>query len=434
MADLEYIDFTPMREVVEDGNVRWVPDKLSRRINGLPEIFWSGVPLQEGDEPFYKAGEPWHEANHWALTKATATLGGHPKTVKKVMEHLVAYASWLESKGLDWRHFPSRKEDRAVVLFRGELIGQRDRGSLKPSTTSARMRAVLHFYRHCQVYGLVDRKSPLWKDRQVVIRYFDTFGFTRTLQRTASELSIPNNARPGDRLEDGLTPLRQEHAVRLLEFTKEQGLMELNLMLSLGALTGARISTITTLGVKNIEDALPDDQTPDSYLVPVGPATGVNTKFDVSGNLMVPKFLRDSLLEYAYSTHRVMRQGLASEANRGVLFLSMRGNPYGPNSMNPLMSDLRERAVSAGLRFMESFKFHQTRATFGTWLMGVALKHMDTAGAVAFVRDAMLHKHEATTLGYVRFLEKSKAKAQVASEFSALFSGIANRDWNQHNA
>lgn len=46
------------------------------------------------------------------------------------MEHLAAYASWLESMELDWRHFPMRKEHRAIVRFRGELIGQRDRGSL----------------------------------------------------------------------------------------------------------------------------------------------------------------------------------------------------------------------------------------------------------------------------------------------------------------
>src|SRR5438105_2693047 len=81
-----------------------------------------------------------------------------------LMKHLTAYASWLEFMELDWRHFPVRKQDRALVLYRGELIAQRGRGSLAPSTASARMAAVIQFYRHAQAYRLVERKSPMWKD------------------------------------------------------------------------------------------------------------------------------------------------------------------------------------------------------------------------------------------------------------------------------
>lgn len=421
MADFDTIKFTPMREVIEDGRVRWVLDKLGRHFEKLPQIFWSN-------------GEPWHEANHWALTKVTNTVGGHIKTATRLMEHLVAYGAWLESKEMDWRHFPVRKDHRAVVLFRGELVAQRDRGSLKPSTASARMRAVIQFYRHCYVYGLVDRKSAMETDRQVTVRYFDATGFQRTIMRMSSDLAIPNKTRSGLRLEDGLTPLRTADATRLLDFVKEEGLTELHLMLSLGVLTGARLETITTLRVKDIESAFPDPQVPDTYHLRVGPGTAVKTKFGVSGELLVPKFLIDELLQYCYGRSRLGRQHLAVEANRNRLFLSMRGNPYGPNSINPLMSDLRKRGVAAGLRFMQSFKFHQTRATFGTWLMGVALSATNAKSAVAFVRDAMLHRDERTTFLYVRFLEEQPAKIQVAKEYSAVFSGVISRDWSPHRA
>jgi len=296
------------------------------------------------------------------------------------------------------------------------------------------MAAVIQFYRHADIYGLVDRKSPMWEDRQVVVRYYDTVGFERTLVRTSSELAIPNRSRTGLRLEDGLTPLRTDDAVRLLEFAKEQRLHEISLILSLGILTGARIETITTLGVKDIENARPDAETPDTYRIPVGPGTGVNTKFDVSGELMVPKFLINNLREYAYSMRRLRRQGLASKANRRLLFLTVRGNPYESGSFNRLMTDLRRRALGAGMRFMGSFKFHQTRATFGTWLMEVALRVAGTKAAVAFVKDAMLHKDERTTFLYVRFHERTPVKAAVANEFSAIFSGVVNRDWNQYHA
>lgn len=421
MANFETINFMAMREVVEDNSIRWVPDRLGRCIDKLPQIFWSD-------------GEPWHEANHWALARATSGKGGHIKTVTSLMTHLVAYASWLESVDLDWRHFPLRKGERAVVRYRGELIAQRDRYSLAPSTARARMAAVIQFYRHCHAYGFVQRKSPMWTDRQVLIRYFDTVGFERSIVRTSSELAIPNRTRPGLHLEDGLTPLKIDDAVKLLDYTKEQGLYELSLILSLGVLSGARIETIATLGVEDIERAYPDVQTPDSYKLRVGPGTSVKTKGDVSGNLLVPRFLIEELKDYAYSIQRLRRQDLASKANRRRLFLTIRGNPYESSSFNRLMTDLRRRAVGAGLRFMGGFKFHQTRATFGTWLMGVALQNTDTKTAVAFVRDAMLHKDEKTTFLYVRFNEEMPIKVALANEFSAAFSGVVNRDWSQYRA
>lgn len=138
MANLEFINYTPMREVIEAGSVGWVPDKLAPPINELPQIFWSN-------------GVPWHEANHWALTKATSLRSGRVKTIRSLMKHLAAYASWLELKeGRDWRHFPLRKQDRTPVIYRGEVIKQRDRGSLAASTAHERMAAVIQFYRHAK--------------------------------------------------------------------------------------------------------------------------------------------------------------------------------------------------------------------------------------------------------------------------------------------
>lgn len=422
MAKLESIRFTPMREAIEDGIARWEFDKLGRRIDKLPQIFWD-------------SGEPWSEANHWALIKALSTVGGKIKTVLSLMKHLTPYASWLESTGMDWRHFPMRMTDRAIVQFRGELIRQRDElGVLAPSTATSRMAAVIQFYRHAQIYGFVGQSSPMWRDRQVLHRFFDPVGFERTMLRISSELAIPNRRRIGEQLEDGLTPLRPEHSAMLLDFTQRAGLQELHLMLSIGLLTGARIETISTLRVKNIEGALPDDSMHGFYRVRVGPGTGVNTKFDVSGDLLVPDFLMDALKRYAYSMRRLRRQALASDKNRGRLFLTVKGNPYEASSFNRLMTDLRRRAVAAGLHFMRRFKFHQTRASYGTMLMGLALDVTSAKNAVAFVCGAMLHKDEATTMRYVRFIQNVPVKALISKEYTAVFSGVVNRDWSQFHA
>ena len=413
MARLELIRYTPMREMLDGGEVSWVNDPLTRVINKLPQIFW-------------KTGTPWAEANHWALEKATSVRGSDLKTVTSLMKHLVAYASWLERSEIDWRQFPTRSADRSIFRFRGHLIAERSERRLKPSTTTARMRAVIQFYRHAQHYGLVGTSSPMWTDKQVVIRYFDSVGFERSLLRTSSELAIPNRARPGTVLEDGLTPLRHEHLEELLAFTRDHGPREIHLMLSIGALTGARIGTITGLRVKDIEGAFPDSQLPSLYCLPVGPAVGVPTKFGVVGNLLVPDFLLEELKSYAYCMSRMARQAIAGQENRGRLFLTSRGNPYESSSFNRLMTDLRRSTSS--MQFMTQFKFHQTRATYGTWLMELALEVTTEAAAVAFVRDAMLHRDEATTLKYIRFRQNGKVKAKLSNGFNALFSGLRTRN------
>lgn len=419
MARLELIRYTPMREVLVGGEVSWARDPLARAAEKLPQIFW-------------KSGEPWSEANHWALEKAMSVRGSDLETVRSLMKHLAAYAWWLEHSEMDWRHFPARSADRSIFRFRGHLIAERSRGRLRPSTATARMRAVIQFYRHAQHHGFVGTGSPMWSDKQVVVRYFDSVGFERSLLRTSSELAIPNRARPGTVLEEGLTPLRQEHLEELLAFTRKHGPREIHLMLSIGSLTGARIGTIAGLRVKDIERAFPDPQLPSLYCVPVGPAVGVPTKFGVNGNLLVPDFLLEELKSYAYSMQRLARQAITAKQDQGLLFLTSRGNPYRSPSFNRLMTDLRRRTAS--MQFMAEFTFHQTRATYGTWLMELALDVTREAAAVAFVRDAMLHKDEATTLKYVRFRQKGKVKAKLSSEFTALFSGLSTRDWGGGDA
>lgn len=410
-----------MRESVSDGKVNWEVDRLAEPISKLPQIFW-------------KNGEPWSEANHWALTKAQQSNGSHIKTVTALMKHLNAYASWIELEKVDWRHFPVRTGTRPIVRFRGELVKQRDLGIMMPSTVTARMNAVIQFYRHADSFGLVSRKTPMWKDEKVLLPYFTLAGFKRTMLLISSELRIPNKTRHGEKLEDGLFPLKMEDATKLLQFTDEEELIEIHLMLSLGILTGARRETISTLGINDLELARPEKFMPGFSQIRVGPGTGVKTKFSVSGNLLIPNFLLESLRNYAYSMRRLARQAQASSQNRDKLFLTVRGNLYEPPSFNRLMTDLRRRAISRGLLFMNNFKFHQTRATYGTLLMEISLKASNTKAAIAFVRDAMFHKHESMTLRYVRFIENNPIKQNISKEFSQIFSGIINRDWNKFYA
>lgn len=410
MANLEYIHYAPHRAEIAGDVVNWVPDKIVRPVERLPQIFW-------GD------GQPWSEVNLWALEMGRSR-DTKLKSVTSLMEHLHKYANWLEEEGLDWRHFPQSKEERVLVRFRGALINARDQHALSPSTTTARMRAVIRFYRYAAGHNFISRDAPKWKDRVVLLKYFDTVGFERTMLRITTDISIPNRKRPGFVLEDGLLPLTEAHTKDLLQFAKTNASDELYLMLVIGCFTGARLSTITTLRASAIEQAICDPMVPGMWIVPVGPGTGTVTKFDVSGDLMIPGELMTILRHYATSRRHLERVIKAEQQHKSLLFLTRHAKPYMTRAVDREMVTFRRKGQAAGLKFLQKFKFHQTRATFGTWLMTICLKTVNVKASIEFVKRAMHHKNEITTFGYIKFIEHTQTKIEVANAFTEAFLGL----------
>lgn len=418
MAFLESVNFTPWRIDASNGTLSWASDAIRSPLPSLPQIFWV-------------SGENWYEANLWALEKLY-NQHNHVSTVLSLFKHLHAYANFLEESSLDWRHFPIKLSERSVVRFRGHLIRKITTGVLSSSTARSRMNAIIQFYCYTAENNLIDANMPLWRERSIIVRFFDTAGFQRAVKRMTTDLAIPNRVAPGVRLEDGLQPISDDNMTELLSLTARTETEEIHLMLLLGFFTGARFGTISSLTIESLELARPDPYINGVWLVRIGPGTKVNTKFNVSGELMVPKPLYESLRLYAYSVRRLKRETKATAEYRSLLFLTSRGNPYSNTAMGVLMSSLRRKGVASGLRFMARFKFHESRATFGTWLMKLALTVAPTGAAIEFVKSAMFHKHESTTFRYVKFLECAKGKQEAAKAFHEAFSGLHDRSWDEY--
>ncbi|MBK1681422.1 site-specific integrase [Rhodocyclus tenuis] len=415
MATLEYIHYTPHRPEVDAGEVKWLSDKAIRSVDRLPQIFW-------------QSGEPFREVNVWALEMAR-NRDVKLRTVISAMEHLHKYANWLErvEPPVDWRHFPQSKAERVLVRYRGYLIDQRDADALKPSTTTARMSAVIRFYRFASGRNFISREAPKWQDKTVVLPYFDTAGFQRAMTRVTTDLSITNRARSGLRLEDGLLPLTQEHKLDLLEFAHHNVSPELYLMLMTGFFIGARLGTIISLRTTALDNAISDPALKGMWLVKAGPGTGISTKFDVHGALMIPNQLMAQLRAYVTSRRHLDRVTKAAAGDKTLVFLTRFSAPYKVTSVDREMVDLRRAGQAAGLKFLQKFKFHQTRATYGTWLMKLCLEVSSVKASIAFVKDAMFHKHEATTFNYVRFIEKTKESIAIEKVFAESFMGLSTR-------
>lgn len=420
MARLEFISFTPHSVVVGANGELLVKANINRSIPNLPQLFWDD-------------GTAWVEANLWALERLSDDRIDY-ETVKRTMKHLRTYAKFLDTREFDWRHFPIRKPEQPLRKFRKWLLEEVEESAIALSTASNCMAAVIQFYRYADANELVGSQVPMWQDRLAVIPLYDSKGFKRTIVRLSSELSISKRQRVGTVLEDGLLPVRAEHMTELLRYTAEHAAEELHRMLSIGFFTGARIGTIVTLTIASLETALEDPHAPGIYRIAVGPGTKISTKFSVKGEIMVPSAVLKELKRYASSTRRLHREAKANKGDKQLLFLNRSGEAYTVEAINRLVYEMRKNAVSSGLLFMSRFKFHQSRATFGTWLMQLLLNTGKKTDAIGMVRDALLHKDESTTWKYIKFLENSRAKAHFASEFNAAFTGLSNRDWSVVNA
>src|SRR5690606_34836521 len=131
------------------------------------------------------------------------------------------------------------------------------------------------FYRFARDEGLINTKYAMWTEHAFKTYYTDLTGFKRSITGQSTDLSIPNKSPPGNRLEDGLTPLSEPHMMELIKYTRSEASEELHLMLTIGFFTGARLSTITSLRIDTLELAREDQYISDLYLLRVGPGTKV---------------------------------------------------------------------------------------------------------------------------------------------------------------
>ncbi|KWE65850.1 integrase [Burkholderia ubonensis] len=419
MATLERITYTPHVVSASDGTIRYEPS--SRKvIENLPQIFWSD-------------SLPWREANLWAVERASSR-DTSLRTVNSNLSNLLNYANFLETHDLLWFVFPVRKADRCLVRYRGWLIDERNAGRLSPSTASEFMRNVVLFYRWLVSRGLLVTHAPLWRDQVAYLRFFDSVGFERTVVRVSTDLAIPNRKSPGERLEDGLLPVSANDRDVLLSFAKANTTPELYRMLAVGFFTGMRIGSISDLKIRTLQNAVRDPSASGLYRISIGPGASppVHTKFGVTGQVWIPEALLEDLLDYATSVRRSKRQAAARREDKDLLFLTRQGNPYcrrdseQSTAINTEMASLRQAGAAAGVNVLTAFHFHQARCTFATEIATIALRSGDPLNAIALVKNALLHRDEATSFRYIKFVSTTPAKQAASNEFMRVFSGLSH--------
>ena len=326
-----------------------------------------------------------------------------------------------------------KKQDRCLVRFRGSLIRSREAGILAASTATKIMRNVIAFYRWLQAARLFDPERSMWTEKNLKIVVANQFGFDRTMLITTTDLAIRSKTRNSEKLEDGLFPVSIQDRDNILNFAKTHASEELFLLLSLGFYTGMRIGTLCDLKVQTLKNAVPDPLADGLYRLSVGPSANpaVQTKHGVNGQVWITRQHLKQLLDYCHSTRRIIRESKASLHHKDLVFLTRYGNPYlkpdglPGSSINVEMHSLRTKGKAKQEKSLHKFRFHQTRSTYATELARILIPVSGPINALAIIKEALLHKDEATTLKYIRFVEKTPAKIAMANEFTKAFLGSA---------
>lgn len=384
------------------------------RSDPIPQLFWQD-------------GSPWSEANLWLYSQRIENLEPS-RTTDSRADSLLTYARFLEAShpAMSWKCFPKKGSRRCINLFRGYLMSRVRDGSFASTTASTKMHHILNMYRWMVSNGIFSPRLPFEIATSRAITFTTSTGLIRRQQVISSNLSISTRKTHNEAPENGLMPVSDEVREQILTIARDQTPIELYLMLALGFFTGMRIGTIGDLKIRTLENAIPDPMMGGHHLLTVGPncSIPVQTKFSVTGNVIIPDALLSFLREYAFSVRRTKREyRVRDQALLELLFITKNGMSYVRRTtdrspaVNTLMHRLRSHIKKDNVHATD-FKFHQTRATFATNLADYALQTNNDENAVALVSRLLLQRDESSAFRYIRFVKESRAKARASEAFS----------------
>lgn len=401
-------------------------------------------------------GSPWAEANLYILSRLESEARPKVSTYVGIAGDLGAFKAFLEDENIDYTDFPAKKLYRPTYRYSGYLKQRARAGEIAVSTASRCMIAAVSFYRWLISEGYLIPENQPWVEGDRYIQFRDSKGFnqTKVVKTTNISIKVPKQKDPyAGEIDDGgkLRPLTYEEQEKLLGVLAELDNTEIVLLHLIALFTGARIQTTCTLRVKHVQMNLSDDE--EEVAIPVGPGTGVDTKYDKQMTLFFPRWLYEKLWTYSQSERAQKRRKLAGRDDMNqFLFLTDRGTPFYQSNddrfkFNPELKIKHEKLGQAIRVYMREtiipkvqtalgkdfyYRFHDMRASYGMNLTDHMLSLVQ-AGKVTlheareFVKVRMGHRSAATTDLYLNYRSNSELVRHAQKGYEAYLKRLASK-------
>jgi len=426
---------------------------------GLPDYEFSSV--EDGYLPNFPvliqgSGEPWAIGNLYLTTKLQREAGYESRTFRGIADHLLDYLRFLEDEGMDYMHFPKNDRLKVTYRYRQRLIDFVTGGQLSASTASARINAVVNFYRgiiHWNLATDANIEGVAFTEIKKYISVTSNYGIPKNIMVNSHNLAIANSKKQSqaEYISDGgdLRPLTVSEQSCMLQALLESS-REYQLMFYFALFTGARVQTIGTLRTKHLLGVLDSG----GYLrLPIGAGTLIDTKNGKRMTLLVPGWLVQDMLVYCRSAEAKKRRARSyyGDTEDNYVFLSKNGVPYYTSKKEILDRRDSRISVSAGMvdrardvsiqdgaalrthiqqillprihrnnPDFQDFTFHDLRATFGMNLLESQIQHMgdqSITAALDYVQQRMGHSNKETTMQYLNYKSRLQWKNSVQHEF-----------------
>jgi integrase len=218
--------------------------------------------------------------------------------------------------------------------------------------------------------------------------------------------------------------------------------------------TGARIQTALTLWVRHVQLDLPVGL--GEFRFPVGPGTGVDTKYDKLMTLHIPRWLYERLRIYSHSQRARKRRTRAEggDTEDQYLFLTQQGHPYYQNksetrAFNPSVTVRHQKKGQTVRTFIAEhviphirkhhdptfhYQAHDLRATYGMNLTDIQLAlvqrgEITLAQAREFVKTRMGHESSATTDLYLDYRRNLKMVYEAVDAHEQYYRDLIEKAW-----
>lgn len=137
-----------------------------------------------------KDGSPWREAIIYIIEKANSDFNYKISTYHSIISDLTHFKNFIDENSIEMFNFPKMKLLRPTYRYRNYLLLLVQNDELSSHTAKRRVSCMIKFYRYLTEEKYFKPSYPLWNERDLYIKTWDTRGSSFHLKKVTTDLNI----------------------------------------------------------------------------------------------------------------------------------------------------------------------------------------------------------------------------------------------------